>query len=316
VRTDARGGYRFAYRRWGDPTALYFTAAVYRGIAYFSAPLRQPTVKGDDAEIVVFDTTTAPVRFTIQGHHLVIGAPRPTGLRDIVEVYEVSNDTVVTKVGRDSLDPVWSAPLPKGAQGFTAGQGDVAASSLERRGDRVVLLAPFAPGVKQLSFTYALPASAFPLELTLDQVNGLLEVLLEEPGAQVRGPSLRAQGTATTQGRTFKRFLAQNAPAGERVRIDVPSTTASARATVVVALAVGVAAAILAARYVADRRGARARPAAAPAESDASLASAIAARDARRDANDPALSSAAYEAERAALRARLAAALAGGARAT
>jgi hypothetical protein len=316
VRTDARGAYRFAYRRWGDPTALYFTAAVYRGIAYFSAPLRQPTVQGDDAEIVVFDTTTAPVRFTIQGHHLIIGAPRPTGLRDIVEVYEVSNDTVVTKVGRDSLDAVWSAPLPKGAQGFTAGQGDVAASSLERRGDRVVLLAPFAPGVKQLSFTYALPANAFPLELTLDQVNGLLEVLLEEPGAQVRSPSLRAQGTATTQGRTFKRFLAQNAPAGERVRIDVPSTSATARTTVVVALAVGVAAAMLLALFVAYRRGARARPAAAPAESIESLASAIAALDARRDANDPALSAAAYETERAALKARLAAALAGGARAT
>ena len=28
VRTDARGAYRFAYRRWGSPDAIYFAAAL------------------------------------------------------------------------------------------------------------------------------------------------------------------------------------------------------------------------------------------------------------------------------------------------
>jgi len=270
----------------------------------------------DDAEIVVFETTTSPVKFTVQGHHLVIGAPRPTGLRDIVEVYEVSNDTVVTAIGRDSLTPVWSAPLPKGATNFIAGQGYVSPSSLQRRGDSVVLLAPFSPGVKQLSLSYALDSRAFPLDFTLDRQNGLLEVLLEEPGAQVRAPSLRAQGNATTQGRTLKRFLAQNPPAGERVRIDVPSTAFAARSTLVAAVAVGIALAMIAALWVAYRRGRVLRPSATPApaeESVAALASAIAALDARRDANDPTLSTADYDAARAALKARLAAKLADGA---
>ena len=316
MRTDARGAYRFTYRRFGDPTALYFAASVYDGIAYFSAPFRGGAVRGDDAEIVVFDTTTQPVRITVQGHHLVIGAPRPTGLRDIVEVYELSNDTVVTAVGRDSMTAIWSAPLPVGATNFTAGQGDVAASSIQRRDGQVVLLPPFAPGVKQISFTYALDSRAFPLDLTLDRANGLLEVLLEEPGAQVRSPSLRSQGNATTQGRTFKRFLAQNAPAGERVRIDVPSTAFAARSTLVAAVAAGVALAMVAALWIAYRRGTRTRaptPRAPRDESVADLASAIAALDARHEANDPSLSSADYAAERAALKARLAAALAGGA---
>jgi hypothetical protein len=316
MRTDRYGRYRFTYRRFGDPTALYFAASVYDGIAYFSSPFRGGAVRGDDAEIVVFDTTTHPVPFTVQGHHLVIGAPRPTGLRDIVEVYEISNDTVVTAIGRDSLTPVWRAPLPKGATNFTAGQGDVSASSLQRRGDSVVLLAPFSPGVKQLSFSYALDSHAFPLDFTLDRQNGLLEVLLEEPGAQVRSPSLRSQGNATTQGRTFKRFLAQNPPAGERVRIDVPSTAFAARSTLVTAVAVGILLAMIAALWIAYRRGHVARSPAARAhaeESVATLASAIAALDARRDAKDPSLSSTEYDAERAALKARLAAKLAGGA---
>jgi hypothetical protein len=316
MRTDRYGRYHFTYRRFGDASALYFAASVYDGIAYFSSPFRGGAVRGDDAEIVVFDTTTHPVRFTVQGHHLVIGAPRPTGLRDIVEVYEISNDTVVTAIGRDSLTPVWTAPLPKGATSFVAGQGDVSASSLQRRGDSVVLLAPFSPGVKQLSFSYALDQRAFPWTFTLDRQNGLLEVLLEEPGAQVRSPSLRSQGNATTQGRTFKRFLAQNPPAGERVRIDVPSTAFAARATLVTAVAIGIMVAMMGALWVAYRRGRVPRPSATrtPAEeSVATLASAIAALDARREANDPSLSSAEYDAERAALKARLAAKLAGGA---
>ena len=311
VRTDANGRYRFAYRRWGSTDAIYFVAAVYRGIAYFSSPMRAAIVRGDDAEIVVFDTTTSPVRFTVQGHHLVVGAPRPTGLRDIVEVYEISNDSVVTAVGRDSLSAVWSAPLLPGAIGFTPANSDVAASSLRARNGRVELVAPFAPGVKQLTWSYSLDARAFPLEITLDRANALLEVLVEEPGAQVRAASLRAQGTATTEGRTVKRFLAQNAPEGERIRIEVPSTAAAKRSTVLIALLVVAALAMTFALWIAYRRGRAVRPLAiAHAETAESLATAIAALDARREARDPSLDAEDYAAQRAALKARLSAMLA------
>ena len=312
MRTDALGRYRFSYRRWGNTDAIYFVAAVYRGIAYFSPPMRAAVVRGDEAEIVVFDTTSTPVRFTVQGHHYVVGAPRPTGLRDVVEVYEISNDTVVTAIGRDSLSPVWSAPLVRGATGFTPANSDVAASSLRARDGRVELVAPFAPGVKQLTWTYSLDARAFPLEITLDRPNAMLELLLEEPGAQVRAPSLRSQGTATTQGRTFKRFLAQNAPEGERIRIEVPSTAAAARSTVVIALLVTAALAMMGALWVAYRRGSGARTviAAASSENAESLAVAIAALDTRHDARDSSLSAEEYAAQRAALKARLAAMLA------
>jgi hypothetical protein len=312
VRSDARGAYRLAFRRWGAEDAIYFVSAVHRGIAYFSMPLRAAITRGHDAEVMVFDTTTAPVRFTVQGHHYVIGAPRPTGLRDIVEVYEISNDTVVTAVGRDSLTPVWSAPLPRGFSNFAAASGDVSASSLRARDGRVELVAPFSPGVKQLSFTYSLDAGAFPLEITLDRPNAVLEVLVEEAAAQVRSTSLRSDGSATTQGRSFKRFLGQNAPAGERVRIEVPSSAAAARSTVVVALSVGLALAMIGALWVAYRRGGRAPRVRIATDSVDSLAGAIAALDARREASDPSLSAEQYAAERATLKARLSAMLAGG----
>jgi hypothetical protein len=310
VRTDARGGYRLAYRRWGSPDAIYFVSAVYRGIAYFSSPVRAAITRGDEAEIVVFDTTSAPVPFTVQGHHYVIGAPSPTGQRDIVEVYEISNDTVVTAVGRDSLAAVWSAPLPAGFSRFTASSGDVSATSLRARDGRVELVAPFSPGVKQLSFTYVLEPKSFPLELTLDRPNALLEVLLEEAAAQVRSPLLHSEGSATTQGRTFKRFLGRNVPAGHRLRIDVPSSAAAARSTVVVALSVGLALAMVGALWVAYRRGARVRRVPVARDSVESLAAAIAALDARHEASDPTLPTERYAVERAALKARLSAVLA------
>jgi len=315
VRTDARGRYTVHYTRFGSDDALYFAAAVYEGIAYFTSPLRGERTEGDDAEITVFDTTSHPVTLTLQGHHIVVSAPNATGTREIVEVYELSNDTTVTLVPRDSLTPIWSATLPAGATDFSPGQGDVAASALTRNGNRVELFAPFGPGVKQLSFSYVLKDGAFPLKIALERQTSVLEVLLEEQAAQAKGPSLRAQGSVSTQGRTFKRFLAQGAPAGETVRIDVPTAAGATRVNVLIGLAVVFVLAMIAALWRAlSRRAPRAATTTGatidgPAPPEA-LVAAIAALDARHDAGDAMLDEAHYSAERAALKARLAAALA------
>jgi hypothetical protein len=312
ARTDAAGRYTIRYRRFGSDEAVYFAAAMHDGIAYFSSPLRGTRASADDAEITVFDTSSAPIAFTVQGHHVVVSAPKPDGGRDVVEVYELSNDTTVTAVGRDSLAPIWSAPIPHGATSFVAGQGDVAPVTLSRRGDRVALTAAFGPGVKQLSYSYTLPPGAFPLTLTLERPTSVLEVLLEEAGAQVRAPLLRSMGEAETQGRRFKRFLAQGPPQGTAIRIDVPTTSADLRMRVLVGLAVVIALAMVAALARAlTRRGPRAAEVRRTAESSAdALAAAIAALDARREAGDAALTGERYAHERAALKARLSAALA------
>jgi hypothetical protein len=312
VRTDATGRYSLKYRRFGSDEALYFAATVYRGIAYFSAPLRPGLTRGDDAAITVFEATTRPVTFTVQGHHIVVSAPGPDGARNVVEVYELSNDTTVTAVGRDSLTPVWSAPIPPAASRFAGGQGDVASSSLAVRNGRVVMVAAFGPGVKQLSYSYSLPESAFPLRFRNERLTVVQEVLLEEPGAQARSPSLRSQDTVHTQGHTFKRFLAHGVPVGEELRIDVPMAAAGTRTRVLIGLAVLFVLAMGAAlaRALASRNPRAMAPVAVAVSRAEALAAAIAALDARREVGDATLDPARYASERADLKAQLAEALA------
>jgi hypothetical protein len=323
IATDAQGRYLLHYRRFGREDAVYFAATVYRGIAYFSEPIRGVQSSGTAGEITVFDTTSHGVTLHAQGHHIVVSAPGPTGGREVVEVYELSNDTTVTLVGRDSLTAVWSAPLPRGATRFAGGQGDVAPSVIAQRGRRAIVLAPFGPGVKQLSFSYTLAPGDFPFSHIVEEPTSVLEVLLEERTAQVRGAALRSMDTVSTQGRTFKRFLAQDVGKGQAVRVDVPAASSDTRARVLVGLAVLIAAAMAAAfaRAMMSRRPHRHALAShvplAPSvpESEALLA-AIAALDVSREAGAPVADDAGYSAQRAALKARLVAALASESRAT
>ena len=311
VRTSADGRYSISYSRSDTGRAIYFAAAVYRGIAYFSAPLSKFRASGDDGAITVFDTTTRAIGFHVQGHHLVVASPRPDGVRDVVEVWELSNDTSVTVLGKDSLSPVWTASLPEGATKFAGGQGDVSADALVQRGNRVALIAPFGPGIKQLSYTYSLASSRFPMVVSLEQPNTVLEVLVEEQTATVTSPSLRAMPAATSQGRTFKRFLGQDVPKGEEIRIAVPATTAVSREVVleVLAGAIAVMMALSLWRALSRKHGPPTAPAVVVSEAD-SLAAAIVELDARHARHDETLPEAEYVLQRAALKARLGALLA------
>jgi hypothetical protein len=224
VRTDPMGRFAFRYRLSGASDAVYFVSATYDGIAYFSQPLAQPVVRGADAEITVFDTTSRPVALRVRGRHLIVGAPARAGLRSVVEVFELSNDTSLTLVAPASAGdrPTWTVDVPPTAVGFRVGQGDVPADAVTLLRGRAEVFAPFAPGLKQFSFSYELPSSAFPLSRPLTDGAGVFEVLLEEPGARVSVPRLRELAPVGVEGRTFRRFLAQDVPPGSSARVTVP----------------------------------------------------------------------------------------------
>jgi hypothetical protein len=313
MRTDRAGRYRIRYERSGDPEALYFVSARYDGIAHFSSPLRAPTVRGGDADIMVFGSTSDTTQLRVQGRHLVVSAARADG-REVAEIFEIENAGYRTVIARDSGSPAWSSMLPALTRNPSIAPGDLTAGAVTFRGGRAQVYAPISPGVRQIAMTYELPPNAFPLTIPMGRAVSVLEVLLEEPRAIVEGAGLGEVEPAAIDGRMFRRFLAQNVPANAVIRVSAPAPVEQNRTAIRILgglVAAGLIAG-LAAWYVA-RRHRRQTVRFGPksvAVSDALIAQ-LATLDARYDdATATAVSRAAYEQERAQLKDRIARALA------
>lgn len=316
VRTDRAGRYAFRYRPSDDTTSIYFVSASYADIAYFSPPLRAALVRGDDADITVFDTTSASVPIHQRGRHVVVSAVDSAGRRGMIEVYELSNDTSVTRIARDT-GTVWDAGLPSGMSGFRVGEGDVSADAVSAADNRVRVVAPIAPGIKQLSFSYDLDGRAFPVSIPAERETSVFEVLIEDPQGKATGTGFAEVDPVSVDGRTFRRFLARDVPANGVVRIDVPrgAPLGRGRYIAVVALALGAAMLVVLARAVMRRGNQRRAVQEIPewANDPDRLARRIAALDAEfeRVSNPSPEARETYDIKRAALKARLADALAG-----
>lgn len=257
VHTDAAGAYHFTYKTSGAPDAVYFASTRYAGIAYFTAPLEAQHVSGTDGDIIVYDTTSRGITLHLAGRHIVVSAPDANGLRDVAEVYDLSNDSSKTLIARDSVTPLWTAPLPAGAQSPAVNGGDVAPGAVSFTGHQVRLFAPVGPGIRQLAVAYQLAASAFPLSLPVGG-SGMLEVLLEESSATPTLAGLKPQASVSAQGRAFKRYLAQDIPEGAVLRIAVNGVSDRTRTRDIAAIALAMAIIMGAALLLALRRRRRA----------------------------------------------------------
>lgn len=227
MRTDGRG--RYAFRVQPESAAFYLVSAHHGGIAYFSPPAGA----GDappPAEIAVFDTTSADVPLRLQGRHLVVSAPTAGGVRSIIDVFEIQNDTLLTRVAGDANRPTFSALLPDGAVNARVAQGDVSEAGVTIREGRADMYAALSPGIRQLVLTYELPVAAFPLTIPVERATGVLEVLLEETGGRAEGSGVRDRGVVEVDGRRFQRFLGQDVPAHGVLAISLPRSTAPAGA--------------------------------------------------------------------------------------
>src|SRR5215831_1929703 len=273
VRTTAKGTYAMQYRASGDTSALYFTSTSYGGVAYFTSPLRSLNATGDDARLTVFDTTSGPVPIGVGGRHIIVAAAGPGGTRPVGEVYDLENDSTVTLVARDSTTPLWSTHIPAEARGArTNAGGTIAASAMTFHDGVAGLYAPLSPGFRQVAFSYDLPTKSFPLSIPLERPTGLLEIMVEDARARVAAPHLREVAPVNADGRTFRRFLAQDLDANTVVRIDVPSAGGVKPERVDLGVGAAIAAAMLVALLFATRRSFRsARPAPVNAEAPSSV---------------------------------------------
>ena len=217
VRSGADGAYRMTFRRGGDPDAIYFTDVSFGGVAYFTDPLRALNVTGDEADLIVFDTISAPPgrsMLTMRGRHFVVGPRTADGRRPIVEVFELTNDTSLTITPRGGSQPVWTIALVDGARDPEVGDGDVVESVVHFRDGRAELVAPMAPGLRQLSIRYTVPESTFPLALRLDAAPEVFEVLIAGTDGTATGAGLHPEAAVDIDGQPYARFLSQRVSAG------------------------------------------------------------------------------------------------------
>jgi len=94
------------------------------------------------------------------------------------------------------------------------------------RDGRVLAYASISPGIRQVAFSYSVPAADFPLAVPVAESVGVFEVLVEDPDATVAGGGLAEQPVATLEGRRFRRFLGQDVRQGGQITIGVGAPTA------------------------------------------------------------------------------------------
>ena len=225
VRSDSRGRYSFNYTRTGSSDAIYFVSASHEGIAYFTPPLAEGKVSGNDGEITVFDTTTGRVPISLRGHHVVVSAADANARRAVVEVYDISNDSTLTRIakGETPAGATWQTHVVDGIGDFKVSQGDISAAAVSYANGVVSVFAPLAPGIKQLSFSYSLPANSFPLKLPIEKETGIYEILIEEKAGSVIAPHMKEMEPVTVEERNFRRFLGSDLPENSVAVIDLPA---------------------------------------------------------------------------------------------
>jgi hypothetical protein len=297
---SATGGH-FRFRFRADTAALYLLSARRSGIEYFSPPVNPRAQRPDTSlRIVVYDTSsTEPIG--IEARHLVIARPGDDGSRTVLDLIVLRNDGARTRIASDSLRPSWAGPLLAGTMGLELGESDVSPDAVMRRGDSVYVTAPLAPGEKQLTLEYLIPAGREVLLLPFTSPVPMLNVLTEESGAIVSGGTVAVADSQELQGRSFQRWTG-DVPAGSALRVTLPGRGRAPEW--LLAVLVGTVGLVLAAAaWYVLRNGAR-----TPTLSTGELLDAVAQLDARyrgRETETPADEWSTYQSERARLKAQL-----------
>ncbi len=219
VTADRRGGFRFRFPT--DTATLYLLSARYAGIEYFSSPVHTNPDRPDTAiRILVYDTSsTAPI--ALEARHLVVARPGEDGSRSVLDLLVLRNDGQRTRVAPDSLRHSWTGLLPEGSIGLELGESDVSPDAVARRGDSLIVTAALAPGEKQLTVQYVIPAGRESIELPFTEPVAMVNVLAEEEGVNVSGGTLALADSQTLQGRSFRRWTGL-VPVGSSLRVALP----------------------------------------------------------------------------------------------
>jgi hypothetical protein len=299
---DASGRFRFRFR--ADTAAIYLLSARWGDVEYFSPPVHTNPARPDTGmRLLVYDTSsTAPIG--VEARHIVVPRAGSDGTRSVLDLIVLRNDGRVARVAPDSSRPSWRLVLPPGTGDMEVGESDLSPDAIVREGDTVKVLAPLAPGQKQLSLEYSVTPVRGKLEFPVGPDAGPVNLLVEERNARVSGGTLALADSQVIEGRSFRRYTG-NVPAGGTVVLSVGAAGAAAATRVALPVLVGAVAVMLAAAvWWIIRRPSRRAPLLLPEQ----MLDAIAALDARYAGREPETAAdewRRYVAERARLKAEL-----------
>jgi hypothetical protein len=306
VMADRSGRFRFRFRP--DTAAIYLLSARWGDVEYFSPPVHTNPARPDTGmRVVVYDTSsTAPIG--VEARHIVVPRAGADGTRSVLDLIVLRNDGHMARVAPDSSRPSWRLLLPPGAGDMQVGESDLSPDAIVREGDSVNVLAPLAPGQKQLTLEYSVTPVGGRLEFPVGS-GGAVNLLVEERDARVSGGTLALADSQVIEGRSFRRYTG-NVPAGGSVVLAVGAAGAIAVTRLALPVLVGAVAVILAAAawWLLGRPSGR-----GSALLPGQMLDAIAALDARyagRESETAADEWGRYAAERARLKAELERALA------
>lgn len=215
-RTGADGAFQFTLPEpEGEAFEVFFATAEYLSVRYFG-PAVHGGVMPEQYAVAVHDTTSSlPGAIRVTRRDIVL-LPEPQGGWEANEVVQLQNTADRTLVSSDAM-PTWEMRLPAGVTDFHAGEGEVSAAEVMLMGDRVLLLSPIQPGVRELFLRYRVPVELEALALAVDTPTDTLHLFLGQPSIPVEMSGLVTTNVIEVQGERFVRYGAADLDAGDQV---------------------------------------------------------------------------------------------------
>jgi hypothetical protein len=188
--SDARG--RFTFRILPDSGVVYLVSARWSAIEYFATPLVVHVDSPVPAITVLVSDTSTSAPFSLVARHLIVSPLTEDGSRDVVDLFVLNNPGPLTRVGRDTLRPTWSARLPHFAINIHGGNSEFSLESLRLNGDTVALYAAIPPGQRDIEIDYQIPPNSARFELPVDVGVATSNIVSADKAMRVSGAYSRS----------------------------------------------------------------------------------------------------------------------------
>ena len=188
--SDAHG--RFVFRVVPDTSAVYLVSARWSSIEYFGPPMAARSTALANAVTVVVSDTSSRAPFTLAARHLIISPVNADGVREVVDLFVISNPGPLTRVSADSLRPTWQVTLPRFAVNIHGGNSEFSLSSMRLNGDVVALYAAIPPGQRDIEIDYQIPPNTTRFEIPVAADVASSNIVSADKSMRVLGAYARA----------------------------------------------------------------------------------------------------------------------------